>query len=472
MKRQLKRESNIPRRIVRLLSATGISVALAMVALAVWMSRTVEEQSVELYQKLVQSALEDQLEHLRLITQKDIRWGAGHQWISEQDADRIYLNIATSTTESGYFDFSFIYDADDTLLYAYEFGGDASDLSIPPPSAAPALIDQVRRAIPESSSVTTGFIEIDGMIAAVAAAEFPRHPRDTTRQGLPILMNIVMLNDDIFHHVADGFDIHNLSLKLGGVPATSSNITIELIGSDKQAHLSWEQPKSGTILLRQSLGAIAAICALTALAHFIVGRITMRLAQAFLRESFEARNDRLTGLLNRAGFEEELDSRRVQNALQLNRLALVLLDMDRFKEVNDTYGHAAGDQALQVMSQRIQAIGRRNDIAARMGGDEFILVIIDDNPQAIVTLITGRIAEAGREAVKLADGVEVAIQASMGAAISKPGVSMRELMMTADAAMYEAKTARAFWYDSQNQESDLSDDKEAVGEILISSHPA
>lgn len=465
MKRHLKTETDIPRRIVRLLSATGITVAVAMISLAVWMARSVDELSAEFYQKMVQSELESEIDHLRDLTEHDAHSAAVERWVLHGNTSHPIENTGASSAQTHHLDYTYIYRADDTLLYAvgpdtHEQHGHGLDHAVPPPAISPEILREIRNLTEDPDMISTGFFVINNKVAAVAAARFhlDTDSNDTGNvaqslsRNAPILVNVVILGEAVFHHMEETLFLQGLTMSTVN-PNSRSSIQIPLLGSGEFAYISWTQSRAGMTLLTRSLGVIAAICALTALGHVIVGRITMRLATAYLRESHEARSDRLTGLLNRAGFEETLDSRRVKEAIELNRLALVLLDMDRFKSINDTYGHAAGDLALQNMSLRIQSIVRKNDIAARMGGDEFILLIIDDNPQAIVTLITGRLAEAGRKPIAIADGVEVAVQASMGTAIAKNGISMRELMMAADRAMYDAKTARAFWYDSQDEQT-------------------
>jgi len=146
--------------------------------------------------------------------------------------------------------------------------------------------------------------------------------------------------------------------------------------------------------------------------------------------------DGLTGLWNRAALVAELERRMGDTS----DLLLYVLDLDRFKEVNDTLGHQAGDQFLTVIARRLESITLgANTLVARLGGDEF--AVVTDTPQglAAVTLIGERLVSACVEPVTL-DGIDVAGAASCGVAIAPHhGTSSDDLLRRADLAMYAAK---------------------------------
>lgn len=151
--------------------------------------------------------------------------------------------------------------------------------------------------------------------------------------------------------------------------------------------------------------------------------------------------DSLTGLYNRREFERLLDeelhrARRYQHAL-----SLLLIDIDKFKEVNDTLGHRAGDKALQVVSEVIRDISRKGDVVARYGGDE-LAVLLPETPIEDAMIIAERIRQrTGHEDIRLEDDSRMNLTLSIGAAtISNEVISGEQLVDTADRAMYLAKT--------------------------------
>jgi diguanylate cyclase (GGDEF)-like protein/PAS domain S-box-containing protein len=151
-----------------------------------------------------------------------------------------------------------------------------------------------------------------------------------------------------------------------------------------------------------------------------------------------AYHDPLTGLPNRSTVEEQLDRDLARAARAGDTVAAIYVDLDRFKLVNDSLGHAAGDQVLVEVADRIRAITRGGDLLARLGGDEFILVcpgICDADAEAVAEKVL-----AALDATIALDGAEFQIGASIGIAVGpRDGADAAELIKHADAAMYEAK---------------------------------
>ena len=160
-----------------------------------------------------------------------------------------------------------------------------------------------------------------------------------------------------------------------------------------------------------------------------------------------ALHDPLTGLANRALLHD-----RVEHALEDRQpnAALLMLDLDRFKDVNDSLGHPAGDDVLVAVAQRLQDCVRSHDTVARLGGDEFAILLEDGFPQhedraAVVARarqIAARAASRLAEPVELSDGHSVTVGASIGCAFLNPSSTAERLLAEADAAMYDAKRRR------------------------------
>ena len=188
------------------------------------------------------------------------------------------------------------------------------------------------------------------------------------------------------------------------------------------------------------LGLIAVLLVSTALA--LRGRLRLRAAMA--RTAAAARTDPLTDLPNRRQFYEELEA-----ALSMGRRtgldhALLLIDLDRLKAVNDAYGHPAGDELLRLASARLRGVLADERRIARLGGDEFALVLRcdpagPDQPQTDPAAVAERIIEAMAEPFALTSG-SVQIGASVGIGLTRPtSDGMADLMHRADVALYRAK---------------------------------
>ncbi|MFJ9726862.1 GGDEF domain-containing protein [Streptomyces sp. NPDC101209] len=163
----------------------------------------------------------------------------------------------------------------------------------------------------------------------------------------------------------------------------------------------------------------------TAHVHWLHGRLNT------------ARRDPLTGLLTRDGF-----TRRATALVRDPRAVVVLADVDRFKQINDTFGHAAGDALLKATADRLTHHVGRSGVAGRLGGDEFAAVLIDDHGTAadLLTVLHGVLARP-------VEGQDPAVRTTVSLgwvrAADFPGDDLSGLLRRADEAMYAAKQACA-----------------------------
>ena len=169
--------------------------------------------------------------------------------------------------------------------------------------------------------------------------------------------------------------------------------------------------------------------------------LVYKTASISLEREQQALHDALTGLANRklllAHTSEVLDDLQLGDG----RVALVLLDLDRFKDVNDTLGHPVGDRALQVVATRLQDAVRPGDLVARLGGDEFAILLRGLDSAATVTEVAERIRTSLHEPISF-DGTMVDLDASLGIALYPDhGDDFDQLHRRADVAMYVAKSS-------------------------------
>jgi len=182
----------------------------------------------------------------------------------------------------------------------------------------------------------------------------------------------------------------------------------------------------------------------------ILGRLTWQLQRARTRVMEErethaqrvehlAYHDNLTDLPNRAFFNQLL-GRAIRQARRYGRrMALLFLDLDRFKNINDSLGHEAGDELLQEVARRLQRSVRESDIIARLGGDEFVVLLPEITGEAQVTPVSDKILAAVSKSFDLA-GHEFRVTVSIGASMyPDDGEDEESLMKNADIAMYHAK---------------------------------
>ncbi|MDX5409936.1 MAG: EAL domain-containing protein [Thauera sp.] len=151
--------------------------------------------------------------------------------------------------------------------------------------------------------------------------------------------------------------------------------------------------------------------------------------------------DALTGLSNRYGLEARLEQAIGQARRQSRQLALMFLDLDRFKSVNDSLGHASGDALLRIIADRLSGCLREADLVARLGGDEFVVLLGDINGSADAGLVARKLLEAAARPVRI-EGLELRSSVSIGICLfPDDGQDGGTLMKHADTAMYQAKAA-------------------------------
>jgi diguanylate cyclase (GGDEF)-like protein len=157
----------------------------------------------------------------------------------------------------------------------------------------------------------------------------------------------------------------------------------------------------------------------------------------------QASRDSLTGLANRLHFEQRLQHALDDAAETQQKLAVLFLDNDRFKQVNDAYGHAVGDLLLKAVALRLRSQVRETDLVARLGGDEFAIMLYPVGGSGDALLVVDKIQSAMHEPLIVGEGVVLQPSVSAGVAVyPKHGQGMETLMRHADQAMYEAKAAR------------------------------
>ncbi|MGP0076504.1 MAG: EAL domain-containing protein [Bryobacteraceae bacterium] len=157
------------------------------------------------------------------------------------------------------------------------------------------------------------------------------------------------------------------------------------------------------------------------------------------RLEFQARHDSLTGLPNRSYFMQLLEAALVDASERSGSLAVLFIDLDRFKQINDILGHAMGDRLLKEVGQRLKRLLTEDDLAGRMGGDEFTIVLTRQPDEQAAVLASQEFLNAFRAPHQIEDN-ELFVTASIGVALfPRHGQSVAELLRNADLAMYHAK---------------------------------
>lgn len=155
----------------------------------------------------------------------------------------------------------------------------------------------------------------------------------------------------------------------------------------------------------------------------------------------QAMHDSLTGLPNRLLLRQHIEASLADNNGELNNMALLMIDLDRFKEINDTLGHLVGDEVLNISANRLQSNLRPGDLATRLGGDEFAIIISQINNETAVS-IAQKISSRLQEPIHI-ENRELQVGASIGIALyPTPDDQFNHILRRADIAMYASKIKR------------------------------
>jgi len=187
------------------------------------------------------------------------------------------------------------------------------------------------------------------------------------------------------------------------------------------------------------ISSVLIIIAIALLVNVLIQKYTKKLNEQKEILDFQAHHDALTGLPNRILFADRLEQAIVKAERQKSEFALFFIDLDRFKQINDSLGHTFGDKVLKVIAKRLLGVVRREDSLSRLGGDEFTLLAEDLKQEIDISALAKKIIAALAEPIVIEDNT-LYITSSIGISIfPKDNVEADNLLKYADAAMYRAK---------------------------------
>jgi diguanylate cyclase (GGDEF)-like protein len=263
--------------------------------------------------------------------------------------------------------------------------------------------------------------------------------------GTYVHISVVYLNDSWLQRLGDRNQVSGARFLLADAPLPVQG-GIEVTGkrSGLLGHVVWSPSNPGRELVRtMAPGLAVSVAALLGLIFWLLLRLRRAISQIHASKAevqHLAFHDTLTGLPNRALFNDRLDQALARVRRGDGRIAVHYIDLDRFKYVNDTLGHPAGDDLIGQVAQRLNAITRRTDTVARLGGDEFVILQSGLRNWSASRTLAERTLEAIRQPFMLGSD-QAFVGASIGIALAPDSATDRhELMRKADIALYQAKS--------------------------------
>ncbi|MFK3875559.1 putative bifunctional diguanylate cyclase/phosphodiesterase [Pantoea agglomerans] len=440
-RRSFLREVLVPLVAILLLTFVGAGAAL-FVGTSLTNTEARHQQ-----QRMIEASFSQSLnEHLRQLRSLS-RWGPFEQHLAEGNSSRwLDENIGLWLYEMFGHQLILVLDQQNQIVRVWREGQPVSapedDPLIGEVLQSPLVNDPVRQDNADYARVTN-------RAAALAVGNIQRDDNALPRFRL---VSLKFLDDGYLTGLAERNQLQGLHFSDGTPqPGTGARYLLIAQAGEAVGYLNWIPSRPGAQMLR-TIGPSTglAVLAISLLCLYMVRRLwnsSVNLSQSMLRlGASEAQaqhlafHDVLTGLPNRALVEDRLTQALALATRHDQRVALLLIDLDRFKTINDTHGHHAGDELIIAVAQRLSRIVRASDTVGRIGGDEFIVVMPDVDNIGQVHSLAQRIIDELSEPFTLF-GSDVWSGASIGLALApKDGVDRLELMRKADIALYEAKS--------------------------------
>jgi diguanylate cyclase (GGDEF)-like protein len=453
------------RRLIKIITAAIVVFGLLLLAIIAYAGLKANQTATDRERMLVDNALNETVAKA-LNEQKSVAWwDDAVSKITDKAVDFEFTdaNFGVFLTETYAHDEVYILNAEDRPLYGFANGKRLEPAEFKNRRAAlEPLITEIRRGngsklkarrdivgetmnryrvlVPEKAASWSGHvISVEGRPAVVAGMTIVPNIDKSLLKGTPNLLLSITFIDDAF--ISDiGHSLLLPDITLASKPSKTDGVVSESFISDDHipaGFLTWTTKRPGQTLL-------TIILPLVALGILATGQLTKtmfgRLKRASETLTYEAKHDALSGLPNRIEMVEKIETFLNHSIVKSGDLRGVAayIDIDRFKDINDTLGHEAGDQLIKMVGQRLQARLRPGDFLSRFGGDEFAILSTPVGLEGYWAMAE-RIAQAFATPFSI-NGQSIRVTASAGLAVAPDnGETADELMRHADIALYEAK---------------------------------
>ncbi|HET7717851.1 MAG TPA: EAL domain-containing protein [Bauldia sp.] len=347
----------------------------------------------------------------------------------------------------------FVLDASNAPIHAMEDGvtKPATEAFKDERAAVEPFVHELRRQIGQAASGlddSTGaigdigvqdFVLLDGTPAIVSIKPIiPDTDALTQRPGSEYLHVAVRFLDESFvDEIAERYQLSGARIAPKGTPVPDSSIPLTNRSGETLGYLVWEPYRPGLSLI-EKLGPTIAVASIP-VAVLLVW-LVRHLWRATQRLRFLAFHDSLTALPNRTSFNIRLRSALGEAGRPGGSVAVMMIDLDRFKNINDTLGHPAGDELIRQVGERLREATADAGTLARLGGDEFAVILSHVESASAAETIAERILREMRRPFVL-NGEQVISGVSIGTAVAEPEErDASDLLRKADIALYEAKS--------------------------------
>jgi diguanylate cyclase (GGDEF)-like protein len=437
----------------------ALVIAALIVGVLLWSDREVDRIARQRDRSIVALVLQQTVERIAHAQESSTVWDAAVLKLRRPPLDMAWVDINLGTWFHDYAGFDEVYILSGTgqPWYAMRDGKRVvPETYIAVEDVADPLVAKLRRSRTNQRStgidmamLTPGqadFAVLRGRPAVVSAKPVVSDSGklEQKRGTEAVHVAIVFLDQDFFTRLGNQYGLAGAHYQIAPSPnSREASVALQTNGGRTIGYLVWEPFAPGSQVTKFVGPVLVLVLILsTAVIYLLANRLarrTLDLEESRLQAEYQAMHDGLTGLGNRAMFELRFDEALARTQRNKRLLALLYIDLDRFKQVNDALGHPAGDQLIRQVALRLVEEVRSYDLVARLSGDEFAVLISEPEDLAAIELICSRIV-AQLEKPFDVSGSQAFIGASIGVAIAPDhGLDRTELMRKADIALYRAK---------------------------------
>jgi len=459
----MKAASRIDRSLTRQLTFAVVLIAAATLSLiagfTAWSMSRVDDHALTQQTGFANFGLNEVIKNLPVEQTSSTTWDEAVRRVRE--GDQAWMKDNLTVWMASYFGHDRVYVLDPKNLPVQSMKDGAlvgSDSYAHDSAVISPLVSELRAkmqaasgtAIDSTAAITDlgaeDIVLFDGKPAIVSVKPIiPDTPALSQTPGSEYLhVSVRFFGTRLISQIADEFALGGAHLTLQPEQGFwIASIPIHNMAGKTLGYIEWNRARPGLDLMEEAAPALALGLFVCILLGIIVLRRLRRSAVALEASEAQAHylafHDTLTGLPNRALFEDRLDQALANVRGGNGRLALLCLDLDRFKNINDTLGHPAGDELVRLVAQRLAKTVREKDTVARLGGDEFAIIRLGIKSEQDAEQLAQRIADQMAKPFELM-GTPTYVTFSVGIALSHGEETRRDDMLrSADIPLYEAK---------------------------------
>ncbi|MGD9386111.1 MAG: diguanylate cyclase [Thioalkalispiraceae bacterium] len=435
---------------------------LSIFIIVIYSIQQVNEESQKTIESHISAVIDDRLNQHAILTKDYSYWdetikhaynNQNQEWIDENIG--LYLSETFNIT-----DVFIINGKNEAVLTLNEGTSDQSKYLTVNEGALNTLITEARKSGPVPEPVS-GILMIDGIPALVGVAALSPENNIALPSPRPIMLMAKRMDKTFLQKLSQQYRLKELRF-IPGIKTSKemSSITVNNPLGVILGNIAWQTEHPGNLVLfKIQFPIIFLLVFIILFTIFIIKAFRnneMRLQQAYLDLEYHANHDPLTGLANRRLFNELL-IQSIHTAKRDNvSCAMLYIDLDDFKEINDNFGHHEGDQLLRAIANRLMDCVRESDIVARIGGDEFIVILININSYEDIKIMAQKILSCLTRPVEISNQ-KIEIGASLGITIfPADGTHPDELLKKADIALYKGKHSGRNTFHFYNEPNHLS----------------